>query len=70
MANILYVDDEAAIRLILQDTLERLGHVAIGAASVPEALGALSRGDVDLLYAPLKDYVERLDAELDAAPQP
>jgi DNA-binding NtrC family response regulator len=51
MANILYVDDEAAIRLILQDTLERLGHVAIGAASVPEALGALSRGDVDLIIS-------------------
>ena len=54
MANILYVDDEAAIRLILQDTLERLGHGAIGAANVPEALGALSRGDIDLI---ISDFV-------------
>src|SRR5437773_469379 len=51
MANILYVDDEPAIRLILQDTLERLGHSAIGAQNVPEALGALSRGDIDLIIS-------------------
>ena len=51
MANILYVDDEAAIGLILQDTLERLGHSAIGAQNVPEALGALARGDIDLIIS-------------------
>jgi DNA-binding NtrC family response regulator len=51
MANILYVDDEAAIGLILQDTLERLGHSAIGAQNVPEALGALTRGDIDLIIS-------------------
>src|SRR5881628_3552934 len=51
MANILYVDDEPAIRLILQDTLERLGHSAIGAQNVPEALGALARGDIDLIIS-------------------
>jgi DNA-binding NtrC family response regulator len=51
MANILYVDDEQAIRLILQDTLERLGHSAIGATNVPEALGALARGHVDLIIS-------------------
>src|SRR5437773_7072423 len=51
MANILYVDDEPAIRLMLQDTLERLGHSAIGAQNVPEALGALSRGDIDLIIS-------------------
>lgn len=51
MANILYVDDEPAIGLILQDTLEQLGHSAIGATNVPEALGALSRGDIDLIIS-------------------
>jgi DNA-binding NtrC family response regulator len=51
MANILYVDDEPAIRLILQDTLERLGHSAFGAQNVPEALAALSRGDIDLIIS-------------------
>ena len=51
MANILYVDDEAAIGLILQDNLERMGHTAIGAASVPEALAALARGNIDLIIS-------------------
>src|SRR5437867_11019127 len=51
MANILYVDDEAAIGLILQDTLERLGHSAIGAQNVPQALGALESGDIDLIIS-------------------
>jgi DNA-binding NtrC family response regulator len=51
MATILYVDDEAAAGLILQDTLERLGHEAIGAKNVPEALGALARRDIDLIIS-------------------
>jgi DNA-binding NtrC family response regulator len=51
MATILYVDDEPAIRLVLQDTLERLGHVAVGAATVPEALGALQQHTVDLVIS-------------------
>lgn len=51
MATILYVDDEPAIGLILQDTLERLGHIAVGATNVPEALGALARGNVDLIIS-------------------
>jgi DNA-binding NtrC family response regulator len=54
MANVLYVDDEDAIRLILQDTLERLGHSPIGAASVPEALAALSRSQPDLIISDFK----------------
>src|SRR5688572_30250477 len=53
MATILYVDDEPAIGLVLQDTLERLGHSAIGATNVPEALGALARGQIDLI---ISDY--------------
>jgi DNA-binding NtrC family response regulator len=51
MATVLYVDDEPAIGLILQDTLERLGHSAIGAKNVPEALGALARGSIDLIIS-------------------
>jgi DNA-binding NtrC family response regulator len=54
MANILYVDDEAPIGLILQDTLERLGHSAIGALSVPEALGTLEKRDIDLIISDYK----------------
>jgi DNA-binding NtrC family response regulator len=53
MANVLYVDDEPAIGLILQDTLERLGHSAIGATNVPEALQALARQRIDLI---ISDY--------------
>jgi len=51
MATILCVDDEPAVGLILQDTLERLGHRAIGTSSVPQALGALEKGDVDLIIS-------------------
>ena len=53
MATILYLDDEPAIGLILEDTLERAGHVPIGARTVPEALQALARGGVDLI---ISDY--------------
>ncbi|MDB4887807.1 MAG: sigma-54 factor interaction protein [Gemmatimonadetes bacterium] len=53
MATILYVDDEPAIGLILADTLERAGHVAVGAHTVPEALQVLQRGAVDLI---ISDY--------------
>src|SRR5262245_18628477 len=53
MANILFVDDEPAISLVLQDTLERMGHTAVGAKNVPEALGALTKGQVDLI---ISDY--------------
>jgi DNA-binding NtrC family response regulator len=53
MATILYVDDEPAIGLILEDTLERAGHTTIGARSVPQALQALRGGTVDLV---ISDY--------------
>ncbi|MEO8562951.1 MAG: sigma-54 dependent transcriptional regulator [bacterium] len=53
MATILCVDDEAAIGLILEDTLERAGHTTIGAHNVPAALQALQRGGVDLI---ISDY--------------
>ena len=51
MATILYVDDEPAIGLILEDTLERAGHTTIGAHSVPQALQALRGGSVDLVIS-------------------
>ena len=70
MANVLHVDDEPAIGLILRDTLERLGHTAIGATSVPEALGALARGDIDLIISDYRmpglsglEFLEMLRAE-------
>jgi len=53
MATILYVDDEPSVGLILQDTLERAGHTAVGARNVPEALQILPRGDIDLI---ISDY--------------
>ncbi len=53
MATILHVDDEASIGLILQDTLERAGHNAVGAQSVPEALQVLAQEEVDLI---ISDY--------------
>ena len=70
MAHILYVDDEPPIRAILQDTLERLGHDAVGAANVPEALAALSGAPVDLIISDVKmpgmsglDFLELLRDE-------
>ena len=53
MATILCLDDEPAIGLILQDTLERAGHHAVAAHNVPQALQALSGGAVDLI---ISDY--------------
>ena len=53
MATILYVDDEPAVGLVLEDTLQRAGHSALGARNVPEALQVLGRGGVDLI---ISDY--------------
>ena len=53
MATILYVDDEPAVGLILEDTLRRAGHEAVGARNVPEALQVLARGEIDLI---ISDY--------------
>src|ERR671926_490461 len=53
MATILHCDDEPAVGMIVQDTLERAGHRGIPASSVPEALQVLSRGGVDLI---ISDY--------------
>src|SRR5262249_26551674 len=51
MATILYVDDEPTIGLLLEETLERVGHRAIGASNVPQALQALSHGDIELIIS-------------------
>lgn len=53
MATILYVDDEPAVGLILEDSLAQAGHTAVGTRSVPEALQVLERGGVDLI---ISDY--------------
>jgi DNA-binding NtrC family response regulator len=53
MATILCLDDEPAIGLILQDTLERAGHQAVSAHNVPQALQALQAGTIDLI---ISDY--------------
>ncbi|HEY4219215.1 MAG TPA: sigma-54 dependent transcriptional regulator [Gemmatimonadaceae bacterium] len=53
MATILCLDDEPAIGLILQDTLERAGHQAVSAHNVPQALQALQAGSIDLI---ISDY--------------
>ena len=51
MATILYVDDEPAVGLIVDDTLRRAGHEALGARNVPEALHLLARTPVDLIVS-------------------
>jgi DNA-binding NtrC family response regulator len=53
MATILYVDDEPAVGLILEDSLAQSGHSPVGARSVPEALLILERGGIDLI---ISDY--------------
>ncbi|MFL5562760.1 MAG: sigma-54-dependent transcriptional regulator [Gemmatimonadaceae bacterium] len=53
MATILYVDDEPAVGLILEDTLGRAGHRPVGARNVPEALQILARDEVELI---ISDY--------------
>jgi len=54
MATILYVDDDPTIGLLLEDTLLRAGHRAVGARSVPQALQSLSHGDIELIISDFK----------------
>jgi DNA-binding NtrC family response regulator len=51
MATILYVDDEPAVGLIVEDTLRRAGHDPVGARNVPEALHVLARTPVELIVS-------------------
>jgi DNA-binding NtrC family response regulator len=53
LSNILCVDDEPAIRLILEDTLARAGHAPVTASDVAEALQIVARGGIDLV---ISDY--------------
>lgn len=50
---ILFVDDEVALRLTLPAILERHGYQVEVAASVPEALDAISRNQFDVLLSDL-----------------
>src|SRR6059058_272054 len=54
MATILYVDDYPTIGLLLEDTLLRAGHRAIGARSVPQALQTLAHGEIELIISDFK----------------
>ena len=54
MATILYVDDDPTIGLLLEDTLLRAGHLAIGARSVPQALQTLAHGEIELIISDFK----------------
>src|SRR5438477_11088422 len=54
MATILYVDDDPTIGLLLEDTLLRAGHLAIGARSVPQALQTLAHGESELIISDFK----------------
>jgi len=54
MATILYVDDDPTIGLLLEDTLLRAGHRAVGARNVPQALQALSHGEFELIISDFK----------------
>src|ERR671929_342111 len=51
MATILYVDDEPAVGMIVEDTLRKAGHETLGARHVPEALHLLERNAVDLIVS-------------------
>ncbi|GJG86625.1 acetoacetate metabolism regulatory protein AtoC [Gemmatimonadetes bacterium T265] len=53
MATILWVDDDASVGLILDDTLRRAGHEPVGARHVAEALHVLERSAIDLV---ISDY--------------
>ncbi|CAM3409999.1 response regulator [Hydrogenibacillus schlegelii] len=56
MADILVVDDQAGIRLLLKEILERQGHTVHLAADGREALGAIRahQGSFDLILLDMK----------------
>ncbi len=59
MANILVVDDEEALRMLLQRQLQRAGHQVTGCGDGVEALAALEEGRYDLVLSDMK--MPRLD---------
>jgi two-component system NtrC family response regulator len=73
MATILIVDDDAALRTGIAETLSDLGHVADEAADGPAALARIARGGIDAVLLDLRmpgmDGMEVL-RRLRAAPEP
>lgn len=53
MSSVLIVDDEAAIRRLLEAILSRAGHDVIAAPNAASALSALDRGNVDVILLDL-----------------
>lgn len=53
MSSVLIVDDEAAIRRLLEAILSRAGHDVIAAPNAASALSALNRGNVDVILLDL-----------------
>ena len=53
MSRVLIVDDEAAIRRLLEAILSRAGHDVITAPNAASALSALDRGNVDVILLDL-----------------
>lgn len=53
MSRVLIVDDEAAIRRLLEAILSRAGHDFIAAPNAAGALAALDRGNVDVILLDL-----------------
>lgn len=51
MATILCVDDDASVGSVLTTALERVGHRALHAPDVPQALQALTVANVDLIIS-------------------
>jgi two-component system response regulator AtoC len=52
--HVLIIDDEAALRQIMVDTLNRAGYTTDSASGVREATGKLARGDVDVALCDIR----------------
>ena len=52
--HVLIIDDEAALRQILVDTLNRAGYTTDSASGVREATNKLMRGDVDVALCDIR----------------
>ena len=53
MSRVLLADDEAGIRKVVRDALEREGHVVVAVADGQEALDAFEAGEFDLVVSDL-----------------
>ncbi|CCA89974.1 response regulator transcription factor [Novosphingobium sp. PP1Y] len=74
MSSVLIVDDEAAIRRLLEAILSRAGHDVIAAPNAASALSALDRGNVDVILLDLglpdRDGLEVIAAVRQRSPIP